>query len=99
MKDKLEKWKKVRAKGKWHFVLKYGIFFLGVSTAILFILILPMVNKDVSFIMIFPVSIVLFPLGGLLWGTIMWTLSEHIYKKGKKSEQKNPGNGVPPYLI
>ena len=43
MRNKSEKWEKLRAKGKWNFILKYGVLLWGVGTAVLFSLFFPMV--------------------------------------------------------
>jgi hypothetical protein len=89
MKTKLEKWEKLRAKGKWNFILIYGVLLWGVSTAVLFSFILPLATGDKgSFLHVFALSIVLFPVGGIAWGYFMWIFSEKAYEKAKISEQE-----------
>ena len=87
MKNKFEKWEKIREKGMWHFIFKYGVLYWGVSTAVLFSIVIPIVvrsSENVSFIKVFPLSILLFPLGGLAFGALMWIYCEIVYKKWGK---------------
>ncbi len=97
MSNKLEKWEKLRAKGKWHFILIYGVLGWGVGTAALFSLIFPLVmGHKVPFLPVFASSIVLFPLGGIAWGYCMWILSEKAYAKARISEQMRAADADKP---
>ena len=93
MRNKIEKWEKLRAKGKWNFILKYGVLLWGVGTAVLFSLFFPMVmgGKKPS-LPVFALSIVLFPIGGIAWGYFMWIFGENAYMKAKLSEQRHAAN-------
>jgi uncharacterized membrane protein len=96
MSNKLEKWEKLRAKGKWNYILIYGVLLWGASTAILFSLIFPLaMGGKVTFLPVFALSIVLFPLGGIAWGYFMWTFIEKAYEKLKISEQSAGANRDP----
>jgi hypothetical protein len=90
MRNKIEKWEKLRAKGKWNFILKYGVLLWGVGTAVLFSLFFPMVmgGKGQSS-SVFALSIVLFPIGGIAWGYFMWMFSENAYMNAKLTEQRH----------
>jgi hypothetical protein len=97
MKMKLEEWEKIRTKGKWHYILTYGVLLWGVSTAILFSLLTTFVmGEQASFLITLPLSIVLFPLGGIAWGYFMWIFSEKAYKKSKISEQTHAADAYKP---
>ena len=91
MTDKLEKWQKLRAKGKWNYILIYGVLGWGVGTGILFSLVFPLVINamffKVPFLPVFALSIVVFPLGGVAWGYWMWIYCEKVYWEAKASEQ------------
>ena len=97
MSNKLEKWEKLRAKGKWNYILIYGVLGWGVSTGVLFSLIFPLVmGGKVPFLPVFALSIVLFPLGGIAWGYCMWILSEKAYAKAGISEQTHAADADKP---
>ena len=91
MTDKLEKWEKMRAKGKWNYILIYGVLGWGVGTGILFSLFFPLVTEAMGikapFLPVFALSIVLFPLGGIAWAWFMWIYAEKFYWEAKASEQ------------
>ena len=78
-----EKWERTRSKGKWNFVLKYGVLFWGLGTAVLFSLFIPMVSRTESFLGILPFALVVFPIGGIVLGVAAWHLSEKAYHKQK----------------
>lgn len=82
MKDKFEKWQKIREKGKWNYIIIYGVLLWGISTAILFSIIFPLIKGETSWL-IFPLSLVIFPIGGMGWGCSMWLYMENAYKKSK----------------
>jgi hypothetical protein len=89
MNDRFAKWERLRAKGKWDFIVKYGVLGWGVTTGVLFSIIfpwmLPFPNKP-SFWLMLPLSLVLFPLGGVAWGYFMWIFSEKAYRKAKDED-------------
>lgn len=90
MRSKFEKWEKLRAKGEWDFILKYGVLLWGVGTAVLFSLFFPMaMGGKMPSLSVFALSIVLFPIGGIAWGHFMWIFGENAYMKAKLSEQRH----------
>lgn len=97
MTDKLEKWEKLRTKGKWNYILIYGVLGWGVGTGILFSLVFPLVMEAMGdkppFLPVFAGSIVLFPLGGIAWAWFMWIYAEKVYWEAKGSEQP-PASGA-----
>jgi hypothetical protein len=76
-----EKWAKTTALGRSRFVWLYGVLGWGVPTAILFSLIQAIqLGWDEFFFQLIP-ALVLFPLGGILWGRLMWKFMESRYGK------------------
>jgi len=76
---------KVLGLSKTRFILQYGVLGWGVSTAILFAICMAYSEGSIRFqkmVMIF----LLFPLGGILWGVLMW----EVFKRCAK----NPSNGL-----
>ena len=102
-KDKLEKWEKLRAKGKWTYILIYGVLAWGVSTGILFSLIWPLAMEAMGskppFLPVFAFSIVGFPLGGVAWGYCMWIYIEKIYWEAKASAQTHKADSDTPHQV
>ena len=85
MKKKFEKWEKIREKGKWDYIIKYGVLVWGIGTAIAYSIIMHQINKGTSFLVTLGLSLVLFPLGGIAWGYFMWCYMEKAYQKSKTS--------------
>lgn len=80
------KWKKQRAKGIIKFDLIHGVAVWGVTTAILFSLVMPLIEKQelsyfASFIEQLKTAIIVFPLGGIVFGLWTWVWNEKIYQK------------------
>ena len=55
----------------------------GLITAVLSSLFVSLVLRDASFFVVLPISIVLFPIGGMAWGLVMWNYTEKLYNKQK----------------
>jgi hypothetical protein len=93
VKDQFEKWEKRRAKGKWNFILVYGVLAWGGGTGAAFSLIFPLAREAVGsrppFLPVFALSIVGFALGGVAWGYGMWTYLERVYRKTQGPEIKH----------
>lgn len=86
MQNRLAKWERLREKGKWNYILKFGVIGWGITSAVVFALVFSLLTH-VSFWTVLPISLVLFPLGGIGWGYYMWSLSEKAYRKAITSEQ------------
>ncbi|NQU21569.1 MAG: hypothetical protein HQ567_09815 [Candidatus Nealsonbacteria bacterium] len=75
--NRQERWEKIRARGPWPFILRYGVLYWGIGTGLLFSIVFPIAaNDDASFMNVLPLAIPLFCLGGLLWGFLMWKFME-----------------------
>jgi hypothetical protein len=77
------KWERTRRKGRHHFIWLYGVLGWGVSTGVVFTLIMFLASpakqpKTLAFI---AVNATLWLLGGYIWGAVMWTWGEWKYEK------------------
>ena len=70
------RWRITRQKGMGKFIVMDGALGWGVPTALLWVLIMHFINPAFSFAHTLPVALVLFPLGGLVWGWAMWRFCE-----------------------
>ncbi len=77
--EQFAKWAITRKKGMLRFVLLYGVLGWGLITAVLYS-ILMWLFSDIGLHRILPLSLLIFPVGGVLWGCIMWWLSERGYR-------------------
>ena len=83
--DQFSKWEKIRKKGFFSFVLFWGVAVWGVGTAIFWSLFMWLAS-DINLRRLLPMALLLFPIGGLIWGSLMWWFAERKYK------QKIPGS-------
>lgn len=77
---KVAKLEKIIKKGRMNYILFHGVLAWGVVTAILFLLIqhftgVPQTLESIA------LSLVLFPIGGIFWGSLMWVLIKNQYNK------------------
>lgn len=74
-------------KGKWHFVIIYGVLGWGVSTALLvtmlqsYITSTPFVDKVTT-------ALVFYPASGLGFGLVLWMILNNQYNKLVAGEEK-----------
>jgi hypothetical protein len=78
--DQFSKWKKIRNQGFFRFVLIHGVLGWGIGTAVLYSLIMWLMS-DVDIGRLLPLALVFFPLGGLLWGAIVWWYIDRKYQQ------------------
>lgn len=76
-----DKWAKFREQGRSRFVVRYGVLGWGVSTAILFSLWNGFSEGWDGFYFKLIPALVLFPLGGYLWGRFMWWFLERTHNR------------------
>lgn len=97
MRNKIEKWERLRAKGKWNYIFVYGVLLWGVSTAMAFSVIFALtMGAKVSFLRVLALSLALFPLGGVVWGYFNWTLSQKAYEKATMNEREDAADAHGP---
>jgi succinate-acetate transporter protein len=75
-----EKMEKIVGLGKTRFIIQFGILGWGVSTAILFAGTMAYTKGSIGFRELV-ITFLLFPIGGIFWGAIMW----EVFKRAAKS--------------
>ncbi|RJE90251.1 hypothetical protein D3P07_08575 [Paenibacillus sp. 1011MAR3C5] len=88
MKSKWDKWELTRAKGKKNYVLWNGVLGWGIPTGILFTALSTYINHkefvfNQDFYQTLFLSLVLFSLGGVVFGLWTWSWTEKLYRKNK----------------
>lgn len=73
------RWAKFSKLGRSQYVLRYGVLAWGVPVAILFVLLQGFLQGWTAAAFQAIPALVLFPLGGLFYGRIMWSLLERRY--------------------
>lgn len=82
-----EKWAATRKLGRKAFVWRYGVLGWGLSTAILFAAWTGYQQGWTSFLIQLPLALVLFPLGGVLWGHCMWWFCERTHNETRSGSE------------
>lgn len=77
---KITRLQKVIAKGKWHFIILYGVLGWGISTALFFSLIQTYIYSS-SFTEQISTALVIYPLSGLGFGFVLWMMTNNQYNK------------------
>lgn len=67
-----EAFKKMMEQGPLRFILIRGVLYWGVTTALIFSLIMSFISEEETFFEILSSAIWTFPLGGIVWGAVMW---------------------------
>ncbi|MFF2887364.1 hypothetical protein [Paenibacillus sp. NPDC057967] len=88
MKSKWDKWELTRAKGKKNYVIWNGVVGWGIPAGLLFTAIWNYINhKEIVFNQDFYqtliISLVVFSLGGMIFGLWIWNWTEKMYRKVK----------------
>lgn len=78
--EQLAQWAITRQKGKTRFILLNGALGWGLTTAVLYSLLMRLVMGSNLKTML-PIALVLFPIGGLLWGWCVWSFNERKLQK------------------
>ena len=77
----MNKWAKIREKGKQRFVLVNGVLGWGVSTAILWVFLMEFLEPSEN-IWVRPITaLIIFPIAGVAFGHLMCNKSEKAYAK------------------
>jgi len=75
----IEKWEKIRSKGKKRFIWVNGGLGWGVSTAVIWSIIMELYQPSTE-IWIRPlIALMIFPIGGVAFGHLTWNYSEKKY--------------------
>lgn len=85
----IEKWEKTRIKGKKRFLWVNGFLGWGVTTAILWSIIME-VSQPSENLWIRPmIALILFPIGGLAWGHFVWKSMEKKFNTSEHEQNIN----------
>ena len=76
-------WQTTRERGKWRYVVLYGVILWGGLTALLFTMLPVLLGNSFDWYRA-AASFLLFPIGGIGWGVYMWNLMEKRFSFGKK---------------
>lgn len=77
-----ERWTKIRERGRKRFVLLYGVLGWGVPTALLFTIWNGFAEGWDGLLAKLLISLVIFPIGGIFWGMLMWAFLERVNGRG-----------------
>ena len=76
---RMQRWARTRAKGRKRFIVIYGVLGWGISTAISMSVFMWLITPTFNPYITIPLSVVIFSLGGILWGRNMWRESEKVF--------------------
>tara|TARA_Y100000052_G_C2923145_1_gene69570 strand:+ start:333 stop:590 length:258 start_codon:yes stop_codon:yes gene_type:complete len=77
----MEKWAITREKGKQRFVLVNGVLGWGVTTAILWSVLMELIEPSQNIWVRPIVALIIFPIAGIAFGHLMWNKSEKAFEK------------------
>ncbi len=84
-KARVERMEKVISQGRLRFILFRGVLGWGIPTAVLFTLFQYFTGTPQTLITI-AISMITFPIGGLLFGFVMWAFFRRQYAKNCSTE-------------
>jgi len=77
----MDKWAKMREKGKQRFVLVNGVLGWGVPTAILWSVLMELLDPSENIWVRPIIALIIFPIAGIAFGHLMWNKSEKTFEK------------------
>ncbi|NQT63803.1 MAG: hypothetical protein HQ556_12645 [Candidatus Marinimicrobia bacterium] len=86
-KPDFKKWAEIREKGKWNYIFNYGIIRFGLSTWVIMMVYFWFFQPFEGLLIFTLVSLITFPLAGLVWGRWMWFYLEKLYSKMSESNK------------
>ena len=78
--DPLARWARIRRKGPLRYILLRGVLGWGLATALVYSLVMWAVT-GANLRILLPLAMVIFPIGGVLWGAAMWWFLERRYQR------------------
>jgi hypothetical protein len=81
--DKLKKWEKTRKLGIVKFILIYGVLLWGVPVGIIWTIIMEIIFLGNAWFSTLIIALIVFPISGIAFGSIMWHYAENNYNKLK----------------
>jgi hypothetical protein len=88
--DQRAKWERTRAKGFRWFLWLHGCLGWGVTTGVLWWGTMTFFQPTPHPLRSLLGALVVFPLGGLVWGAWVWRIAEKRYAAGRGHEAKRP---------
>lgn len=83
------KWENTRAKGRNRFIWGTGVLCWGVMTGLIWSITMAMSQGWDQFYILLPIALVMFPIGGYWFGSIVWRKTEEGYEEYLRSESNN----------
>jgi len=87
--SQIQKWEKIRNKGKKKFIFQNGVLRWGLTTGLLFSVIMYWIGEPhtlLRFVSFLVLALIFFPIGGYFWGLWVWTASEKEHQKAIKKQ-------------
>jgi hypothetical protein len=79
------RWDKIQRDGIWRFVLREGVLKWGLGTAVLWVVAMSVVTSgNVDYMLMVPLSLVAFPIGGFFFGVAMWYMLQGLSRLATK---------------
>jgi formate/nitrite transporter FocA (FNT family) len=89
-----DKIQRLREKGHWSFIIKYGVLILGIGSSLLVSIAIPLVTEvEYTFTQLLAISLPTLCVAGILFGHLMWRIIV-AYDPDTNAEQG--GAGQPP---
>ncbi|MBN1540300.1 MAG: hypothetical protein JW939_09170 [Candidatus Thermoplasmatota archaeon] len=88
----MKKWERTREKGQGHFILTKGILLWGGLTGMTSFILVELLEPSPLWMLHLFMNMTLFPLGGILWGRLVWRSAEKKYYEWlmERSLSRNP---------
>ena len=83
--ERADRWAEVRKGGRTRFVVLHGVVGWGLTTALLFSVVMPLINENDTFPELLPTALITFPIGGIAFGWFLWGVLERAYAKSRES--------------
>ena len=74
-----EQWQQKRANGKNAYIAKYGVFYWGVPTGLIWGGVMSLLNPSPSILSWLLIGVICFALGGIFFGASQWRRNEKRY--------------------
>lgn len=87
--EKLQRWEETRKMGLVPFVLVYGVLAWGLSTGVIWAVVMSVMSGWEKFFMRLLVACIFFPIGGVLFGFFVWRKNEQEFLK-QMPDPNNP---------
>ncbi len=79
--EQRENWAKIRKEGRESYVLKYGMLYWGMTTALLFSIATYFFMRSDPWFITPIIAFIVFPLFGVVFGLVTWASNEKKYRQ------------------